>query len=279
MTREQYRKRKRFIRRLVRDVKFVSAWAILIALSLAVIVAGCVAGKMLYKWLVGSGSASGGEEITVEPIETPTPTPTQAPIEGLERRDPKEDHYLVLKIGSSYEADVKEVNVRTRPWKGSGLVTTIAVGETFEISCYYRDPDNSGFIGLNAGELGVPGSIVWVSKQYCKVSECLYPWAAHTYDYTYHKKYDQAKVTVRNLDGDTDPNVRSEPWESENSAYGRVYSGTVIRVTEVYVSDDQQWYGFPAGAFKDAVSFFDSIRKDPDQIVWIYQKYCVIDPQ
>ena len=270
LSREEYRRRKNRRRRAL-------AWTILI-IALAISVLFSV---IAINAIIKSFTRDRDENepvITEAPIETPTPTPTSIPIDGLVRRDPKEDHYLVLKITASYEKSVTEVNVRRGPKKESGLVTTVNVGDTFNISCYYTDPDNSNFIGLNAGESGVPGQVVWISKQYCKVSEIIQPWAVNSGDHPYHQKYGQAKVTIRNLDGDTDPNLRSEPWESEGSAYGRIASGTVIKVSSVQVSDDQQWYGFPAGAFADEVSFYDAVRKDPDGLVWVYQAYCVINP-
>ena len=268
--------RKEYLRRKIRRRRAL-AWTILIVALAISVLFSVIAINAIIKSFTRDRDEN-EPVITEAPIETPTPTPTSIPIDGLVRRDPKEDHYLVLKITASYEKSVTEVNVRRGPKKESGLVTTVNVGDTFNISCYYTDPDNSNFIGLNAGEIGVPGSVVWISKQYCKVSEIIQPWAVNSGDHPYHQKYGQAKVTIRNLDGDTDPNLRSEPWESEGSAYGRIASGTVIKVSSVQVSDDQQWYGFPAGAFADEVSFYDAVRKDPDGLVWVYQAYCVINP-
>ena len=268
--------RKEYLRRKIRRRRAL-AWTILIVALAISVLFSVIAINAIIKSFTRDRDEN-EPVITEAPIETPTPTPTSIPIDGLVRRDPKEDHYLVLKITASYEKSVTEVNVRRGPKKESGLVTTVNVGDTFNISCYYTDPDNSNFIGLNAGEIGVPGSVVWISKQYCKVSEIIQPWAVNSGDHPYHQKYGQAKVTIRNLNGDTDPNLRSEPWESEGSAYGRVASGTVIKVSSVQVSDDQQWYGFPAGAFADEVSFYDAVRKDPDGLVWVYQAYCVINP-
>jgi hypothetical protein len=103
------------------------------------------------------------------------------------------------------------------------------------------------------------------------------PWAATLpYDYGYTKKYGKSKITIRSKDGNSDANVRSIPWEDGDSSYGRISVNTTFTAGTVYVSGDQQWYGFPAASLGHEIN---TVLRDPDGIIWIYANYCVINPQ
>jgi hypothetical protein len=69
-------------------------------------------------------SEAQGETITPDQFDTPTPTPTYVPVEGLVRRDPKDNHRLVLRIKSDYENN-ETVNVRSNPSQKSSKVDTL----------------------------------------------------------------------------------------------------------------------------------------------------------
>ena len=272
MTYEQFRTKKRRLKKIKR------LSVVVICLALVVAVLWLAIGGLVH--LVKAAFATKpeqpkGESVTLEQLDTPTPTATPVPIEGLNRRDPKEGHRLVLEVKASYES-VTDVNVRANPWKTAGLVDKINVGDKFDISCVYTDPDNRDFYGFYGAELNVGGKVVWIYKQYCDIHEETEPWAVHTIEAEYSKKYGRSKVTIRSTDGNADANVRSEPRESENSSYGRIRVNATFVASTVYVTSDKQWYGFPAAALNDYVL---NVNMDPDGIVWIYSPYCIIDLQ
>ena len=272
MTYEQFHAKKRRLKK----IKRLSLAAIVFAL--VVVVLWLTIGGLIH--LVKATFATKpeqpkGEPVTLEHLDTPTPTATPVPIEGLNRRDPKENHHLVLEIKSSYEK-IPEAYVRSNPWKKAAQIGAIALGSKFDISCYYTDPENRGYYGFYGAELGISGGIVWVYSSYCDVDDVIDPWAVHTIEAEYFKKYGRSRVTICSTDGNADANVRSEPRESENSSYGRIRVNATFVAGTVYVTNDKQWYGFPAAALDDYVP---NMNMDPDGIVWIYSPYCIIDPQ
>ena len=265
------RKRNLFIRRLI----FVM---VCLALLAAVIWLLIWIGKALASALTRDPKPTG---TPVDPavFDTPTPTPTLVPVEGLVQIGPKDNHSLKVTFRILYEKNIDVVNVRRQPDAGSTLLAKIPKDTSFQISCYYKDPTHTGFYGFNASEIGVAGGIVWVSGQYCHFDNIIDPWAVHTMEFKYSKKYGKSRVTLdASMDSSKGPNVRSEPWESDGSSYGRAANGTVITAELVYVSEDQQWWGFPAAAFAGTV-LYDSIQRDPDGIVWVYQAYAKINPK
>ncbi len=274
MTKEQFLKRKarRRRRKMIMRLSLVVAGLVLAVALLWFAVRGIV--KLVKSAFVSSEAQ--GETMTPDQFDTPTPTPTYVPVQGLVRRDPKDNHRLVLRIKSDYE-DNETVNVRSNPSQKSSKVDTLKVGDKFDISCSYEDPDHKGYLGFYGSELNVPGNIVWVYSLYCDVDDVMEPWAATLpYDYGYTKKYGKSKVTIRSKDGNADANVRSIPWEDGDSSYGRISVNTTFTAGTVYVSGDQQWYGFPAVALGHEIQ---TVLHDPDGIIWIYANYCIIDPQ
>ncbi len=268
MTYEQFKARKR----LKKKIKRATLLAICLAFFVIFIIKGAV--KLVSAIAKRSDSAPTGIVMTPDEFDTPTPTPTLAPIEGLIRRDPKPDHKLVLRIKSDYEKN-ETVRVRSGPSTNSAELGKIAVGDEIVISCSYKDPENKGFTGFQGSDLGYGRQIVWISSQYLDLMDVAEPWAAVLpYDYGCSQKYGKSRVTIRSRDGNADANVRSIPWEAENSSYGRVLVNTTFVADTVYVSGDQQWFGFPAASLNNEL---DNVLMDPDGIVWIYQGYCTID--
>ena len=267
LTQRQFIRRRRPIRRLKRD----AAVAFLVLLF---VVSSFILIKMI--GLVASLFKSKPKTAEAIVMTTATPSPTPIQRENLTILTPGEGKYYVLTFSAPYEKDVKNINIRSNPSTESRLLATIPTGSEFHVSAVYKDPSNSGFTGVIASEIGVyaPDGIAWVSSQYVDKVTHKYPWAVSTRDFSYTEKYGKSKVKV-NTGINKDANLRSEPWESKDSSYGRVPNGTVVTASKVLVSSDQQWYGFPAEAF---VSYFGDVRNDPDGIVWIYQAYCTINP-
>lgn len=272
MTYEQFRTKKRRLKK----IKRLSVVVICLALFVAVLwlaIGGLV--HLVKAAFATKPEQPKGESVTLEQLDTPTPTATPVPIEGLNRRDPKPNHRLILVIESSYE-DIPEAYVRANPWKKAAKIGAISVGEKFEISCVYTDPDNRGYYGFYGSELGIGGGIVWIYTLYCDVDDVIEPWAVHTIEPEFSKKYDRSRVTIKSSDGNADANVRSEPWESDYSSYGRIRVNATFTADVVYVTSDKQWYGFPSASLYKEI---DNVERDPDEIIWIYAAYCIIDPK
>ena len=272
LTKRRFRRRRRLIRRLKRDAAVAFLVVLFVVSSFILIkMIGLIASLFKGKPKTAKTYV---EEAIVMTTATPSPTPIQR--ENLTILTPGEGKYYVLTFSAPYEKDVEQINIRSNPSAESQLLATIPTGSEFNVSAVYKDPSNSGFTGVIASEIGVyaPDGIAWVSSQYVDKVTHKYPWAVSTRDFSYTEKYGKSKVKV-NTGISKDANLRSEPWESKDSSYGRVPNGTVVTASKVLVSSDQQWYGFPAEAF---FSYFGDVRNDPDGIVWIYQAYCTINP-
>lgn len=271
MTYEQFKARKQLKRRIKRAVVLALCLALFVVFIIFIIKG---AAKLVSAIAKRSDSVPTGVVMTPDEFGTPTPTPTPVSIDGLVRRDPKDNHELVLRIKSDYENN-KTVNVRANPSQKSAQLGTLNVGDEIQISCSFSDPENKGYTGFLGAELGFGRQVVWVYNLYVDLSDIIEPWAVTLpYDYGYSQKYGKSRVTIRSKDGNADANVRSIPWEAENSSYGRVLVNTTFVADKVYVSGDQQWFGFPAASLNNEL---DNVLMDPDGIVWIYQAYCTID--
>ena len=273
MTEKQFNERKRRRKKLRKLIRITLRLTALVAVIAVVVTLAVLLVKTAVRAMTKSDGPK-GKVVAEKDFATPTPTPTVVPVEGLIRRDPKNDHYLVLKIKSDYENN-KEVNVRSNPDQKSALLGKLKVGDEIHVSCSFSDPERKGYTGFLGSELGFGRHIVWVYNLYVDVNDVVEPWAVTLpYDYGYSQKYGKSRVTIRSRDGNSDANVRSIPWEEENSSYGRILVNTTFVADKVYVSGDQQWFGFPAASLTEEL---EKVLMDPDGIVWIYQAYCTID--
>ncbi len=272
-------KRRAASKRTRIDAKKAFLLGFMLALFMALVIAVVYGAFALISWVV-SLFKSGNTKAATPPTFA-VESEVHEPLVISERNREKEDFYYEVEIISN-EPGVKSVNVRHDPWIDQNIGTKVKVGTKFIVLATFTAEGYESYVGFLSSELASidadcsVGGYMWISKQYLSIRTRKYAWAVHTRDYGYKEKYGRSHVTVRDA-GEGNPNVRCEPsQESVDSSYGRILNNTTFDASKVYVSDDKQWFGFPSDSFSGFLA--EDISKDPDGVVWIYQRYVVIDP-
>lgn len=250
-------------RRKKRRILVVSAGALLTLVVLVLVIAV----------VKSSAKDDDGKKVPSKNVANAAPTSVPSYDNDITiEHDTDEDEYLLVTITRNRE-NITKVNVRSQPWidGDDNIVTQLVVGQTFKLKTTYVVEKYGKFVGFKGSDIGCDHlEYVWISRQYVDVDEHTEPWAVNSYDFKYHEKY---AVPMNLTVGRS--NVRSEPYTgNEDSVYG-MFVQVTQRVSKVFVSDDQQFFGFYADDFADRGIYKDCV-KDPDGLVWIYWENCVL---
>ena len=226
---------------------------------------------------VGCGKKANAEETSVTNI---TVAPTSGPAYDLSKVHPYKEagkgQYVRISIKNGGE-NIPAANLRGTPWKtDEGIVDSIPVGETFVVEAAYLYGDADRYVGLKSADVSraigrpLPGEYVWIYWAYIKSDILTYPWAVNSGNFgssVYHKG--PATITVQHS------NLRSEPYTGTDQNVYTELVQVVFHSDVIYVSDNQQFFGFPAESFYGRLCY-DDVMQDSDGIVWIYEKNCII---